>query len=153
MKIIIYIILLVGFLASVFTNSGFSATSTINAFSSDGCSLFPNGTLSDPTLWCDCCFMHDIAYWQGGSIEDRNKADQGLRSCVLARTGNKLLADTMYYGVRIGGEPAFPTWFRWGYGWNYGREYKPLTTEELRQVSEALNAYKKSHPVGYCPKQ
>src|ERR1017187_9864159 len=132
MKSKVYFLLLLVFLTCVCSKSECEATSTINSFSSDGCSLFPNGSLKDPILWCDCCFKHDIAYWQGGSFEDRKEADKALRSCVFARTGNKLLADTMYYGVRIGGKPAFPTWFRWGYGWNYGREYEPLTDEEKK---------------------
>ncbi len=119
-------------------------------FTSDGCSLFPDGTLADRDKWCDCCQTHDLAYWQGGSADDRVRADEDLRSCVQARTGDADLAQTIYLGVRVGGHPVYPTWYRWGYGWPYGRGYEPLTKSEKRQVEEQLAAYAKQHPQGYC---
>lgn len=139
-------------LAGVFLTSGCAAASGINEFTSDGCSLFPDGTLKDRTLWCECCFNHDIAYWRGGSEEERKQADKTLRACVMERTGDKALAEAMYEGVRVGGSPVFPTWYRWGYGWKYGRGYKPLTEEEQNQVASKFAAYRKSHPSGYCSK-
>jgi hypothetical protein len=69
---------------------------------------------------------------------------------VQARTGDADLAETMYLGVRVGGHPAFPTWYRWGYGWPYGRGYEPLSKREKRQVEKQLAAYAKGHPQGYC---
>jgi len=129
-----------------------AAATELNGFWSDGCTLFPNGTLQDRTLWCDCCFNHDIAYWRGGSEQERKAADQALRACVLARTRNRALAETMFSGVRLGGSPAFPTWYRWGYGWNYGRGYQPLSRDEQKQVADTLARYKNAHPDGYCPK-
>ena len=139
-------------LACVLLISG-CATPDINEFTSDGCSLFPDGTLKDGKLWCDCCFNHDMAYWRGGSADERNQADRALRECVLQRTGNKALAEMMYDGVRVGGSPIFPTWYRWGYGWKYGRGYAPLTEDEQKQVADMLDSYKKTHPSGYCRKQ
>jgi hypothetical protein len=56
----------------------------------------------------------------------------------------------MYLGVRSGGHPVFPTWYRWGYGWTYGRGYKPLTGEEQKRVSKKLEEYTGKHPAGYC---
>ena len=109
--------------------------------------------MKDRTLWCDCCFSHDMAYWRGGTREDRKEADKTLRACVMERTGNKALAAMMYDGVRAGGSPAFPTWYRWGYGWKYGRGYEALTTEEIKQVVDKLETYKKDHPSGYCRKK
>lgn len=94
-----------------------------------------------------------MAYWRGGSEEERKQADKTLRACVLDRTGDKALAEVMYDGVRVGGSPVFPTWYRWGYGWKYGREYKPLTEEEQNQVASMRGTYKKAHPSGYCRKQ
>jgi hypothetical protein len=119
-------------------------------FTSDGCSLFPDGTLKDRNLWCDCCQAHDIAYWQGGSADERQRADASLRDCVLARTGNQQLAENMYLGARAGGHPAFPTWYRWGYGWPYGRSYQPLSAVERLQVQERLADYAQRYPAGYC---
>jgi hypothetical protein len=94
-----------------------------------------------------------MAYWRGGSADERNQADKDLRACVMQRTGNKALAEMMYDGVRVGGSPVFPTWYRWGYGWKYGRGYTPLTEEEQRQVADMLDSYRKSHPLGYCHRQ
>ena len=119
-------------------------------FTSDGCSLFPDGTVADRAKWCDCCFEHDIAYWRGGTQDERRAADARLKECVLDRTKNAALAEMMYLGVRAGGHPAFPTWYRWAYGWQYGRGYEPLTDEERRQTDERLAEYRRRHPAGYC---
>jgi hypothetical protein len=130
--------------------AGHASAAELRDFTSDGCSLFPDGDVKDRALWCECCFEHDIAYWRGGTEEERKKADRALRDCVRARTKNKALADVMYQGVRMGGQPVFPTWYRWGYGWKYGRGYAPVTEEEQRQVDEKLEEYRKRHPHGYC---
>jgi len=119
-------------------------------FQSDGCSLFPDGTWADRNKWCGCCQQHDIAYWQGGTAAQRQAADEALRGCVLEKTGDARLAETMYLGVRAGGHPVFPTWYRWGYGWSYGRGYAPLTTEEQQQAQVLLESYWRQHPQGYC---
>ena len=113
----------------------------LDDFSSDGCSQFPDGTLSQQDLWCDCCITHDIAYWQGGSRKQKKQADKELRQCILNKTNNTLLANTMYFGVTIGGLPIFPTWYRWGYGWRYGRGFKSLNLFEKQQAEENLARY------------
>ena len=127
-----------------------AADRELRPFTSDGCSLFPDGTIKDRGKWCDCCLNHDIAYWQGGTREDKENADEALRACILERTGDKALAETMYLGVRAGGLPAFPTSYRWAYGWKYGRNYRPLTEKEQAEVRERLDAYHQEHPSGYC---
>ncbi len=126
------------------------AASDPQEFWSDGCSLFPDGTIKDRTKWCDCCLSHDMVYWQGGTAEERLKADEALRDCVLERTGDKALAETMYLGVRAGGHPAFPAWYRWAYGWSYGRGYRPLSDDEKLLARERLDEYRRKHPAGYC---
>lgn len=143
---------LINILACVLLSGGCATPSAPDEFTSDGCSLFPDGTLNDRSRWCDCCFNHDIAYWRGGREEERKAADKALRACVFERTGNKALAEMMYDGVRVGGSPAFPTWYRWGYGWKYGRGYEPLTEEEQKQMANLLDSYRKTHPAGYCSK-
>jgi hypothetical protein len=110
-------------------------------FSTDGCSHFPDGTLSNPKLWCACCITHDKAYWQGGTFQQKRKADKQLRQCILQKTNNKLLADTMFAGVTVGGLPIFPMWYRWGYGWQYGRGFKKLNQYEQHQVGNKLGKY------------
>jgi len=125
-------------------------TAELVPFTSDGCSLFPDGTFKDRDKWCDCCQNHDLAYWQGGSADERKQADANLHDCVMARTNDQRLAETMYLGARAGGHPGFPTWYRWGYGWPYGRGYQPLSNRERLQVQQRLAAYAKRHPAGYC---
>jgi protein tyrosine phosphatase (PTP) superfamily phosphohydrolase (DUF442 family) len=136
--------------AILLTGSAAFGAAEIRPFSSDGCSLFPDGTFSDRNRWCGCCFSHDIAYWQGGSQAERLAADEALRDCVLEQTGDAALAKAMYLGVRAGGNPAVPAWYRWGYGWDYGRGYQPLSGDEKEQVSWQLEVYEAQHPQGYC---
>lgn len=102
-------------------------------FTSDGCSAFPDGTYELRQLWLSCCVVHDAAYWQGGTYEERVAADLGLQQCV-AQVGDSRIAGIMLAGVRVGGTPYLPTRFRWGYGWPYPRGYQKLTAEELEQV-------------------
>lgn len=84
-------------------------------FRFDGCSLFPDGD------WRDCCQTHDYAYWCGGSAADRSAADERLRACVAR--ARPALGRTMWLGVRVGGHPVVPTYFRWGYGHAYSGCY------------------------------
>lgn len=125
-------------------------TAGLMPFTSDGCSLFPDGSFKERNKWCDCCQNHDLAYLQGGSAEDRDQVDTALRDCVLARTNDPQLAETMYLGARVGGHPAFPAWYRWGYGWPYGRGHQPLSALEKLQVQKRLAAYAQQHPTGFC---
>jgi len=113
-------------------------------FTSDGCSMFIDGTFENPELWKECCLKHDIAYWKGGTKEERELADLAFKECVQKKTGNPELAELMYQAVRTGGEPYFPTWYRWGYGWPLGRGYKKLTKEEQQIVREKLDDFRKS---------
>ena len=106
----------------------------IKAFKSDGCSLFPDGTREQNDLWLACCTAHDYAYWQGGTYQQRLKADEALEACV-AKVGEPEIARLMLAGVRVGGTPYLPTTFRWGFGWPYFRGYKALTAEELEQIA------------------
>ncbi len=73
----------------------------------------------------------------GGSKEARKQADQDLQQCV-EKLGEKELSNIMHLGVKIGGAPVFPTWYRWGYGWSYSRGYQTLTDDELKQVNSRL---------------
>ena len=137
-------------LAVLSTGCG-KSPNTLNDFSSDGCSLFPDHSLINSDNWCECCLEHDIAYWQGGTEEQRLEADKQLRDCVLQKTGNQALADAMYQGVRFGGSPYFYNWYRWGYGWSYERKYQKLTLEEQRLVSDKLFEYFEQTKDGDSP--
>ena len=109
----------------------------IKPFKSDGCSAFPDGTLEQHQLWLRCCHAHDLAYWRGGSYQEREQADLTLQACV-ASVSDATLAALMLTGVRIGGSPYLPFTFRWGYGWPWPRGYKPLTANELAQIEASL---------------
>ncbi len=116
-----------------------AAADELKPFTSDGCSSFPDGTPSQQDLWLQCCTAHDRAYWKGGTHAQRLEADLELRSCV-AKVDEPEIAAVMLVGVRVGGSPAFPTRFRWGYGWTWPRWYGPLSEEELEQVEQAVQA-------------
>ncbi len=126
--------------------------STLRPFSSDGCSLFPDNSLISADSWCDCCFNHDMAYWRGGTAAERETADLALRDCVLANTGNAVLATAMYEGVRFGGSPYFYNWYRWGYGWPYERQYQELSAAETDQADRLLAEYLASAAPAVCPR-
>lgn len=130
----------------------FKASGELSDFSSDGCSLFPDSSLINADDWCRCCLEHDIAYWKGGTEAERLAADEALRDCVLAQTGNAELAQAMYLGVRMGGSPYFKNWYRWGYGWNYERKYQALTEEEKALAERKLAEYFASDPELPCAK-
>ncbi|QSI78379.1 hypothetical protein [Niveibacterium microcysteis] len=123
---------------SVFVLCGLAASvawaDTLKPFTTDGCSSFPDGTPWQQTLWLDCCVKHDIAYWIGGTKEDRVAADETLEQCVAA-VAEPAIAKLMLAGVRAGGTPYFPTTYRWGYGWSYPRGYGALSRDDAEQVN------------------
>lgn len=116
--------------------------SEIKPFTTDGCSIFPDGYLNDNALWLECCIRHDFAYWMGGTEQQREAADHQLQQCV-ADIGEIALSQLMLFGVRAGGSPFYPTWYRWGYGWPYLRGYQPLNKDELTEIKRKLNAHQK----------
>lgn len=124
--------------------TGCTPSPTIRDFTTDGCSLFPDGS------WCDCCFKHDQIYWRGGTAAERKDADEELEKCVKTKTTCAVTPWLMYKGVRFGGHPIFPTWYRWGYGWDYGRMYAPLTEAESKDAKVKLEKYFTEHHKTFC---
>ena len=122
----------------------------LRPFTSDGCSLFPDGSRITHDDWCSCCFEHDRAYWRGGTAIERETADRNLRVCVQQKTGNEALAKIMYEGVRFGGSPYFYTWYRWGYGWSFERKYQGLSMQEKTLAEELEKRYFANGETGYC---
>ncbi len=112
----------------------------LKPFTSDGCSSFPDGTLEQRELWRDCCVVHDRSYWQGGTYQQRLKADQTLKQCV-AKVGKPNIAKLMLAGVRVGGSPLWPTSYRWGYGWDFPKSYAELSEQEIKQISVLWDKY------------
>ena len=85
-------------------------------FKSDGC-----------TAWFDqwqgkdlypACFKHDLYYWSGypGESLERLRADTQLMLDVAEVLDDTAMAETMFHGVRIGGDGLFKTNFSWGFG-------------------------------------
>jgi hypothetical protein len=111
-------------------------------FKTDGCSMFPDGTLSDPTRWQLCCLEHDFAYYIGGTRQQRADADAALGACV-EEVASATLGNLMWFGVRIGGTPALPTPWRWGFGWRYDPfdGYRDLPFEQLDAAAAGIDAY------------
>jgi hypothetical protein len=131
------------------TLAGCSDTSALQPFTTDGCSLFPDRSASTGMDWRRCCVAHDLLYWRGGTPAERRSADLELRRCVDQETGDASMATLMYHGVRLGGTPYLPTPFRWGYGWGYGRFYRPLSDTESASADTLARAYCAAHP-GAC---
>jgi hypothetical protein len=124
--------------ASIFLMLLFFSCSTqkqIKPFTTDGCSCYPDGSKSNPKAWEHCCISHDSLYWKGGSRRDRKIADSILCDCVL-KSGYPKRSKRIYWGTRFGGSAWFPTPWRWGYGWKYGRGYK-----KMKDIN-AINAVK-----------
>lgn len=115
--------------------------SDLKPFTTDGCSAFPDGTPDQKSLWIECCIRHDLAYWKGGTYDERLEADQSLETCV-SQVGEPEIAQLMLAGVRVGGSPYFPTTYRWGYGWPYPRGYKALSRDDSLEVQQMLEYFK-----------
>ena len=62
-------------------------------------------------------------------------ADENLKRCVI-NIGKPNIAALMKACVDVGGSPYLPTSFRWGYGWDCIRGYKPLTKIELKNIND-----------------
>ena len=124
-------------LLMVLVMCGCASAGDLKPFTTDGCSMFPDGTVEQQDLWLDCCIAHDLAYWMGGTSDEREKADRDLRDCV-AKAGESKIAELMLAGVRVGGTPYLPTTFRWGYGWPWPRGYGELSDAEWEQVKRRL---------------
>lgn len=125
-------------------------SNNLSPFTSDGCSLFPDSSIITNDDWCECCFQHDLAYWRGGTAEERKQADLDLKQCVLEKTNDATLARVMYEGVRLGGSPYFYNWYRWGYGWSYERKYQALSEEESKRADALIKEYYSNKKSSYC---
>jgi hypothetical protein len=132
--------------------AGCQGAPLLKPFTTDGCSMFPDRSLSGKTDWCACCLAHDLAYWRGGTAAERLAADRELEHCVTTASGSPALAETMLAGVRAGGGPYFITPYRWGYGWPYGRMYQPLSEQEDAQVTALRARYLADNPALMCTK-
>ena len=120
----------------IFTNIAYSHN-TLKDFSTDGCSIVPDGPPNDPNKWKNCCVDHDISYWMGGTSTDREISDLIFRYC-MEKTGSPEWAIVYYLGVRINAWPGSGQSFQWGYGWIKNRGYKPLSRSQYLEVISRL---------------
>jgi hypothetical protein len=106
---------------------------TLHPFVTDGCTDSPNGLFG--ATWTQCCITHDLAYWEGGTSDDKHQADETLKACITGKSGSPLIGDTYFAAVDLFGA-AFPraSWV-WGYGWTYFRGFETLGPDELAQVN------------------
>jgi len=121
-----------------------SQANELKPFTTDGCSLWIDGTPEKPNLWRHCCVAHDLDYWKGGSEAERKQSDERIQACVKAAQGPGM-ANYIYNNVRWGGSPYWMNHYRWGYGWDYfdglwPRGYKVPTPKEQAQIDQLLPA-------------
>lgn len=129
-------IFLLCFLLVTTTYSG-TTTAHLNTFETDYCTMFVEGTKKDPELWKDCCVVHDLRYWFGGSEKDQDLADERLKSCVENRAGS-FIANLMYRAVRMGHYSPVKFKYQWSWGWITPRQKTSLSSEEKELVISEL---------------
>ncbi|WP_051972193.1 hypothetical protein [Massilia sp. 9096] len=127
--------------------AGCRSAPVLQPFSTDGCSMFFDRAPLGTADWYSCCVAHGLAYWRGGTAEERLAADRELEHCVKSASDSPALAETMLAGVRAGGGPYFVTPYRWGYGWPYGRMYQSLTRQEDAEVATLRARHLATNPV------
>jgi len=110
-------------------------------FSTDYCTLFPEGTFKKPRAWANCCLEHDLVYWAGGTQTMQDLSDIKLGECVTSKS-SKFYGKLMYNGVRLGHYSPIKNKTKWGHGWGDDRGFQPLTSDEkliiIEQVHKAL---------------
>jgi hypothetical protein len=108
-------------------------------FQTDYCTGYTEGTLSDPTAWKDCCLTHDLFFWAGGTIENRDQADHELLTCV-EETGHPYQAHLIYLAVRAGSRsPIKIKGKQWNNGWSGREDALPLTPIEIDQIENEIS--------------
>lgn len=105
-------------------------------FSTDGCTMAPEGTLNRPNLFRPCCIAHDLRFWGGGTEAERDHADLELRACIR-KVGGPGWATIFYNAVRAG---RLSPWTieskRWGNAWYELDGYRSLNAEEIQRLIE-----------------
>ena len=136
--ILIFSLLLLSALAQSADARTSVENNSIHNFTSDGCSMSPDGSvILVKTEFIPCCVQHDVAYWAGGTAQQKLEADNNLRICIT-QNSNAFVGSIYYRSVRFAGGPHLPTAFHWGYGWEKRRLYRALSTEEKQMAQEKL---------------
>ena len=114
-----------------------SIDNSLKPFFTDGCTLFVDGPPHEPGLWRDCCVLHDMRYWYGGSEKNMDQADLNLKSCVNTVAGSKW-AELIYLGVRTGHHSPIRNKTHWSWGWEKPRIKTELSKVELEYVKNEI---------------
>lgn len=132
-------IFILSMLTSLSQSFATERASDLKSFSSDFCTMFPNGTLNRTDAWKHCCYDHDLRYWFGGTRGDELNADKILRSCVTKAAGS-FYGSIMYYGVRSGHYSPVKNEHKWGWGWTPTRKlFSKLSIIEKEVINKNLN--------------
>ena len=101
-------------------------------FTSNGCTGFREKT------FFSCCFVHDFAYWSGGTWTDRRRADNNLRKCVRDISHNIPVAYVAFTLVRMTSGTGAMFDFGWGRAWRNSERslYAPITAVQQQQIDE-----------------
>ncbi len=112
---------------------------SLHPFETDLCTFWPEGTFRDPQKWAQCCVMHDLNYWVGGTQKDRLEADIDLKECVT-NAHTKEMGELMFLGVRAGRlSPIRLKGKGWGFAWPKERAKDlALTEEEIFLIRDEL---------------
>lgn len=114
------------------------AAPELRPFVTDGCTLSPDGTPRNRTLWRECCVAHDLRLWGGGTKEQRVAADGELFSCVEKKAGTTI-AKVFLAGVRLGSYSPYKIPAKaWGNAWYDRSGYRELPDSELLQLLDEL---------------
>lgn len=102
-------------------------------FHTDYCTMYKEGPTNSPEAWKECCLEHDMYYWAGGTIQNRNQADLRLKDCV-EDLGYPEEAQIIYAGVKLGHLSPIKSKFPWNNGWLGKHQYLSLNPYERQQV-------------------
>lgn len=99
--------------------------------------MSPDGHFKNPVAYLPCCLEHDIAYWGGGTEEEKEDADWEFFVCLLSEAD--IASAAVYHNaVKIGGDPRLRSDYRWGYGWKDRFDFQALTEEERALVEKDI---------------
>jgi hypothetical protein len=100
-------------------------------FKSNGCSGFREAK------FFSCCFVHDLAFWSGGTWSDRRQADLVLRRCIVD-ISNGYIANFSYFLVRLAVVPGAIVNDGWGRAWQGSKRkrFAALTDAQKARVTE-----------------
>ncbi|WP_413289861.1 hypothetical protein [Bdellovibrio sp. HCB337] len=125
-------------LALTFTASLSGAqTHSLQPFETDNCTFFMSGPTSQPGLWKHCCFEHDLRYWFGGALSERDISDGFLKQCVQDVAG-PYWATLIYRAVMRGHNSPIQHRLHWGWGWTPERSNRSLSSDEKALVRQEL---------------